>query len=81
MRPRARPRAALLASSQSVTKSTLVLRAPESVIDDPNAEQILTTIFSLTTEQTSKIQELGQANFIMTMYDHCMCLQDRKSVV
>ncbi|CAK0876068.1 unnamed protein product, partial [Prorocentrum cordatum] len=53
----------------------VVLRAPESVIDDQNSEQILTTIFSLTTEQTSKIQELGQANFIMTMYDSCMCLQ------
>eukprot|EP00930_Biecheleria_cincta_P002299 TRINITY_DN103314_c0_g1_i1.p1 TRINITY_DN103314_c0_g1~~TRINITY_DN103314_c0_g1_i1.p1 ORF type:complete len:148 (-),score=25.50 TRINITY_DN103314_c0_g1_i1:5-406(-) len=53
----------------------LVLRAPDSVIDDPTAEQILTTIFSLTTEQTSKIDELGQANFIMTMYDNCMCLQ------
>uniref|UniRef100_A0A7S2PRG0 Roadblock/LAMTOR2 domain-containing protein n=1 Tax=Zooxanthella nutricula TaxID=1333877 RepID=A0A7S2PRG0_9DINO len=53
----------------------VVLRAPESVIDDQNADQILTTIFSLTTEQTSKIQELGQANFIMTMYDNCICLQ------
>merc|ERR1712032_604387 len=53
----------------------VVLRAPESVIYDQNAEQILTTIFSLTTEQTSKIQELGQANFIMTMYDSCICLQ------
>merc|ERR1712179_858271 len=53
----------------------VVLRAPESVIDDQNAEQILTTIFSLTTEQTSKIQALGQANFILTMYDNCMCLQ------
>merc|ERR1712203_83996 len=53
----------------------VVLRAPESVIDDQNSEQILTPIFSLTTEQTSKIQELGQANFIMTMYDNCMCLQ------
>merc|ERR1712048_605897 len=53
----------------------VVLRAPESVIDDQNADQVLTTIFSLTTEQTSKIQELGQANFIMTMYDNCMCLQ------
>jgi len=53
----------------------VVLPAPEDVIDDQNAEQILTTIFSLTTEQTSKIQELGQANFIMTMYDNCICLQ------
>merc|ERR1719215_692048 len=53
----------------------VVLRAPESVIDDQNSEQILTTIFSLTTEQTSKVEELGQANFIMTMYDTCMCLQ------
>mmetsp|Transcript_120491 Transcript_120491/g.236824 ORF Transcript_120491/g.236824 Transcript_120491/m.236824 type:complete len:134 (+) Transcript_120491:109-510(+) len=53
----------------------VVLRAPESVVDDQNADQILTTIFSLTTEQTSKIQELGSANFIMTMYDNCMCLQ------
>merc|ERR1712217_254600 len=53
----------------------VVLQAPETAAGDQNAEQILTTIFSLTTEQTSKIQELGQANFIMTMYDNCMCLQ------
>merc|ERR1712083_482688 len=53
----------------------VVLQAPETSAGDQNAEQILTTIFSLTTEQTSKIQELGQANFIMTMYDNCMCLQ------
>merc|ERR1712083_816321 len=52
-----------------------VLRAPETDNIDQNAEQILTTIFSLTTEQTSKIEELGKANFIMTMYDNCMCLQ------
>merc|ERR1712232_331157 len=52
-----------------------VLRAPESDNIDQNAEQVLTTIFSLTTEQTGKIRELGQANFIMTMYDNCMCLQ------
>eukprot|EP00933_Yihiella_yeosuensis_P010966 TRINITY_DN117893_c0_g1_i1.p1 TRINITY_DN117893_c0_g1~~TRINITY_DN117893_c0_g1_i1.p1 ORF type:complete len:134 (-),score=27.59 TRINITY_DN117893_c0_g1_i1:133-534(-) len=53
----------------------IVLRAPAELIDDQNAEQILTTIFSLTTEQTSKIEDLGQANFIMAMYDNCMCLQ------
>merc|ERR1712151_593370 len=53
----------------------VVLQAPETAAGDQNAEQILTTIFSLTTEQTAKIQELGQANFIMTMYDHCICLQ------
>uniref|UniRef100_A0A7S1FCY4 Roadblock/LAMTOR2 domain-containing protein n=1 Tax=Noctiluca scintillans TaxID=2966 RepID=A0A7S1FCY4_NOCSC len=53
----------------------VVLQAPESLIDDQNADQILTTIFSLTTEQTSKVHELGQANFIMTMYDQVMCLQ------
>merc|ERR1712048_379698 len=53
----------------------VVLQAPDTAAGDQNAEQILTTIFSLTTEQTSKIQELGQANFIMTMYDNCMCLQ------
>merc|ERR1719471_1964272 len=53
----------------------VILRAPDVPADDQNADQILTTIFSLTTEQTSKIQELGQANFIMTMYDNCTCLQ------
>merc|ERR1719316_1112207 len=53
----------------------VVLRAPESSAEDQNGEQILTTIFSLTTEQTSKIQELGQANFILSTYDTCMCLQ------
>mmetsp|Transcript_150189 Transcript_150189/g.273423 ORF Transcript_150189/g.273423 Transcript_150189/m.273423 type:complete len:134 (-) Transcript_150189:71-472(-) len=53
----------------------VVLRAPDVGPEDQNTEQILTTIFSLTTEQTSKIHELGQANFIMTMYDGCMCLQ------
>lgn len=52
-----------------------VLRAPNSMIDDPHSEQIMTTIFSLTTEQTSKSKELGQANFILTFYDSCMCLQ------
>merc|ERR1719343_1879899 len=53
----------------------VVLRAPDAIVDEDKAEQILTTVFSLTTEQTSKIQELGQANFIMTMYDNCICLQ------
>lgn len=53
----------------------VVLKAPPAADEDPNAEQILTTIFSLTTEQTSKIEELGAANFIMTRYDDCMCIQ------
>mmetsp|Transcript_96583 Transcript_96583/g.270368 ORF Transcript_96583/g.270368 Transcript_96583/m.270368 type:complete len:138 (+) Transcript_96583:74-487(+) len=53
----------------------VVLRAPETVIDDQTADQILTTIFALTTDQTSKIEELGAANFILTTYDNCICLQ------
>merc|ERR1712217_747382 len=53
----------------------VILTAPHSVIDDQRADQLLTTIFSLTTDQTSKIQELGQANFIMTVFDNCTCLQ------
>eukprot|EP00927_Polykrikos_kofoidii_P054096 TRINITY_DN48577_c0_g1_i1.p1 TRINITY_DN48577_c0_g1~~TRINITY_DN48577_c0_g1_i1.p1 ORF type:complete len:138 (-),score=16.61 TRINITY_DN48577_c0_g1_i1:250-663(-) len=55
----------------------VVLRAPESLPanDDQTADQILTTIFSLTTEQTTKIPEIGQASFIMSFFDNCMCLQ------
>eukprot|EP00811_Abedinium_folium_P009029 NODE_18344_length_897_cov_4.180519.p2 GENE.NODE_18344_length_897_cov_4.180519~~NODE_18344_length_897_cov_4.180519.p2 ORF type:complete len:135 (-),score=40.59 NODE_18344_length_897_cov_4.180519:298-702(-) len=54
----------------------IILQAPAPTWErDPNAEQILTTIFSFTTEQTSKISELGEANFIMTTFDSCICLQ------
>mmetsp|Transcript_45150 Transcript_45150/g.97993 ORF Transcript_45150/g.97993 Transcript_45150/m.97993 type:complete len:132 (+) Transcript_45150:40-435(+) len=53
----------------------VILRAPEQAIDDHRNEQIMTTIFSLTTDQTSKIKALGQANHILTFYDTCICLQ------
>ena len=56
-----------------------ILRAP--ALNNANEEstlqreQILTTIFSLTTEQTSKVKMLGSTNHIITMHDSCMILQ------
>ena len=41
-----------------------ILRAPGSLIDVPQADQILTLIFSLTTEQTQRISELGEADYV-----------------
>jgi len=52
-----------------------VLRAPHSIIENSHNEQIMTTIFSLTTDQTQKIQVLGVPSYILTCYDDCSCLQ------
>eukprot|EP00397_Hematodinium_sp_SG-2012_P069262 GEMP01117682.1.p1 GENE.GEMP01117682.1~~GEMP01117682.1.p1 ORF type:complete len:132 (+),score=22.00 GEMP01117682.1:1-396(+) len=52
-----------------------ILRAPHSIIENSHNEQIMTTIFSLTTEQTSKIRCLGVPTYILTCYNDCSYIQ------
>ncbi|CAD7955128.1 unnamed protein product [Amoebophrya sp. A120] len=57
-----------------------VLRAPPKTGGDQQAsdlqsEQILTTIFSLTTDQTTKVDLLGQCNSICLVHDDAVVLQ------
>mmetsp|Transcript_12639 Transcript_12639/g.19159 ORF Transcript_12639/g.19159 Transcript_12639/m.19159 type:complete len:137 (+) Transcript_12639:96-506(+) len=53
-----------------------LLKLPEDeAVKEVDADQVLTTIFSLTTEQTAKLPIIGQTNFILTTFDECVCLQ------
>ncbi|CAD7927701.1 unnamed protein product [Amoebophrya sp. A25] len=55
-----------------------VLRAPQAAnlqMSDLQSEQILTTIFSLTTDQTTKVKLLGNCRSICLMHDDATVLQ------
>mmetsp|Transcript_19119 Transcript_19119/g.47806 ORF Transcript_19119/g.47806 Transcript_19119/m.47806 type:complete len:132 (+) Transcript_19119:116-511(+) len=55
-----------------------VLRAPASADMQPQdmqSEQILTTIFSLTTDQTTKVRLLGQCQSICLVHEDAVVLQ------
>merc|ERR1711964_463975 len=52
----------------------VIFRSPNET-GNPETEQMLTTIFSLTTDQTSKIPDLGRSNSVMTFWDNSILLQ------
>eukprot|EP00928_Gymnodinium_smaydae_P088804 TRINITY_DN72851_c0_g1_i1.p1 TRINITY_DN72851_c0_g1~~TRINITY_DN72851_c0_g1_i1.p1 ORF type:complete len:136 (-),score=27.39 TRINITY_DN72851_c0_g1_i1:207-614(-) len=53
----------------------VVLRASDERQDQGPSDQIFTTIFAASDDQTEKIPQLGAANFILTTYNNCICLQ------
>jgi predicted regulator of Ras-like GTPase activity (Roadblock/LC7/MglB family) len=52
-----------------------ILRAPGSIIEHHQANQILTLIFSVTTEQTNRMQELGEAEYVCTTFEKQIIVQ------
>eukprot|EP00386_Alphamonas_edax_P008035 GDKI01026482.1.p1 GENE.GDKI01026482.1~~GDKI01026482.1.p1 ORF type:complete len:162 (-),score=18.36 GDKI01026482.1:132-545(-) len=46
-----------------------------SFAQDPRSEQMITTIFSICSEQTSKIERLGHTNYIISFFEGMLYLQ------
>eukprot|EP00434_Breviolum_minutum_P016372 symbB.v1.2.014429.t1/scaffold1054.1/size141114/1 len=53
----------------------VVLRAPETAVEDPIASGVLTTIFSMAAVQSEKVKGLGSMNTILNSYSECYLLQ------
>ena len=55
-----------------------ILRAPGSIIEHHQSHHqnvILTLIFSVTTEQTNRMQELGEAEYVCTTFEKQIIVQ------
>eukprot|EP00388_Colpodella_angusta_P000160 GDKJ01000583.1.p1 GENE.GDKJ01000583.1~~GDKJ01000583.1.p1 ORF type:complete len:131 (+),score=23.08 GDKJ01000583.1:48-440(+) len=56
-------------------EGVVMMRAPADFDEDQRAEQMLTTIFSICSEQTSKVSRLGETDHFLVCYKGIVYLQ------
>mmetsp|Transcript_44965 Transcript_44965/g.101179 ORF Transcript_44965/g.101179 Transcript_44965/m.101179 type:complete len:138 (-) Transcript_44965:58-471(-) len=53
----------------------VILQSPPDGLESPDTEQLLTTIFSMTTDHTDKIKALAKVKMVISTYSHVISIQ------
>eukprot|EP00919_Chromeraceae_sp_WS-2016_P068776 GHVR01162759.1.p1 GENE.GHVR01162759.1~~GHVR01162759.1.p1 ORF type:complete len:131 (+),score=17.85 GHVR01162759.1:41-433(+) len=56
-------------------EGVVIVRSPTHFAQDARSEQMITTIFSICSEQTSKIDRLGDTNYAVSFFSGLIYLQ------